>query len=721
MYHIPAALTRRLGAAIVALARDPAGALLNLLAAERARLFNFAPVLFGGGIAVYFSLGFEPGPVSLAVLLALAGFAAVQLRRTPARLPALAGLLLVLGLLAAFARTEAVRAPILPAEVGPAELTGLVLAVERRPDAARVVIAPETFGRLKQADLPAKVRISVRSGDEGIEAGDRVSMLAVAQPPSPPAEPGAFDFQRYAFYRGFGGYGYALGAPELVEKGTGAGWLSRLRDRMATRIAGSIDGPAGGVAAALLTGDRSRVGEAEEQALRDAGLAHLLAISGLHMGLVTGFLFFGLRALLALSPGLALRRPIKKWAAVAAILGGAGYLLLTGGSVPTVRAFVMVALVMLAVLVDRRAISLRTVALAALLILAATPESLVEPGFQMSFAAVTALVAVYERFGDRWRRGGAERGLFRRLLGYFAGVALTTLIAGAATGPFAIYHFNRFADFGVLANLAAIPVVAFWVMPAGTSAALLMPFGLDGPFLWLMGMGIDTVLEVARWVAGLPGAVRLVPAMPVWGLAAVAAGGLWLCLWSRPWRTLGLFGIALGLASPHLVQRPLIRVDAAARLIAVRTDDGEVMLSSLRREKFTAGQWLARDGLARGAAWPEGRASSDGHMRCDAAGCIWRGGGWMIALPFHERAVVEDCTRADVVISLEPVFGRCPAARIVVDRFDIWREGGHALWFDARAGPVVRSVNEGRGERPWIRPPVPRKNQYWRNSAASRP
>ena len=721
MYHISAGLTRRLGAAVGRLWRDPAGVLSATLAAERPRLFYFVPVCLGGGIALYFALDFEPAPPWLLTLAVLALFAALQLRTTPLRLPALALFLVALGLGAAALRTELVRAPILPAEVGPAELVGTVRSVERRPGGTRLVIAPESFGRLRPGDLPRRIRISARTGTDAIRAGDTISVLAVAQPPSPPAEPGAFDFQRYAFYRGFGGYGYALGAPDLIRPGTGEGWLSRLRDRMAGRIAGSIDGDAGGVAAALITGDRSRIAEADEQALRDSGLAHLLAISGLHMGLVTGFLFFGLRFLLALRPAWALRHPIKKWAAGTAIVGGAGYLLLTGGSVPTVRAFVMIALVMLAVLADRRALSLRTVALAAILILAATPEALVEPGFQMSFAAVTALVATYERFGDRWRRGGGDRGPVRRIGGYLAGVALTTLIAGAATGPFAIYHFNRFADFGVLANLAAIPVVAFWVMPAGTVAALLMPFGLDAPLLWLMGAGIDTVLSVAHWVAALPGAVRLVPAMPVWGLAAVALGGLWLCLWSRPWRLMGLAGIAVGLAAPHLAERPLIRVDAEARIVAVRTDAGEVMLSSGRREKFTSGQWLARDGLDSALPWPDRRTSPDGRMRCDDAGCIWRVDGWMIALPTHPRAVTEDCSRADVVISLIPVFGRCPSARIVIDRFDIWREGGHALWFDARSGPRARSVNAMRGRRPWIRDPVPAKDQYWRKSAVSRP
>ncbi|WP_417515161.1 ComEC/Rec2 family competence protein [Minwuia sp.] len=721
MYHIPARLTRRVGIAVLAMLRDPFGLLLGALQAERARFFYFAPVLFGAGIAFYFALPFEP---PIGAVLAAAGFslfAFAMLRHTVLRPACMALLLASCGLSLATLQTERVRAPILPAQVGPAQLEGLVRKVERRPNALRLVIRPESFGGLRTQDLPSTLRISVRSMDGPVQPGDRIRVLASAQPPSSPAEPGAFDFQRYAFYRGIGGYGFALGSAEVLSTNPAEARFSRFRDRLAARIADVMGMPSGGIAAALITGDRSRITEEQQQALRDSGLAHLLAISGLHMGLVTGFLFFGLRAGLALFPGVALRWPIKKWAAVAALSGGFGYLVLTGGSVTTVRAYVMVALVMLAVLVDRRAISLRTVAIAALLVLAITPEALVEPGFQMSFAAVTALVALYERFGESWRVGVGQGGLPRRIVRYLVGVGVTTLIAGAATGPFAIYHFGRFADYGILGNLAAIPLVAFWVMPWATVGALLMPLGLEGVPLWMMGQGIEGVMAIAYAVADLPGAVRLVPAMPLWGLIAVTLGGLWLCLMSRGWRYWGLAVVALGLLSPHIAERPLVRVDADGRILAVRTASGGTMLSSTRREKFTARQWLARDGVAAGTAWPAAGVSADGRLRCDSAGCILRVEGWMIALPAGPAALQEDCRRADVVISLEPVRGRCPSARYVIDRFDLWRDGAHALWLDPQSGPSIRSADGVRGTRPWTPDPVPRKDQYWRKSAASRP
>jgi len=490
--------------------------------------------------------------------------------------------------------------------------------------------------------------------------------------------------------------------------------IAQLRDLLTERIRATLDTASGGVAVALLVGERGGIPADDTAALRDAGLAHLLAISGLHMGLVSGFLFWLIRLGLALRPAVALRYPIKKIAAVAALAGALAYLLLTGGSVPTIRAFVMVALVMLAVLTDRRAISLRTVALAALVVLAMTPEGLLEPGFQMSFAAVVALVAVYERYGDRMLRRTRDTSVPMRLLIYLVGVGMTTVIAGLATAPFAIYHFGRVADYGVLANLAAVPVMAFWVMPAGTLSILAMPLGLEQLPLWAMGQGIDLILAIAHRVADLDGAVRLVPAMPAAGLLAVTLGGLWLCLLSGGWRLLGWVPVFIGMATPYMAEPPLLRITGDGRLTGVTTQAGGLLVSSTRREKFVAAQWLARMGeVAPTASWPHDGASVDGDLRCDLLGCILRRDGWMIALPNDPRAVDEDCGRADIVIATVPVAGRCPSARVVVDTFDLWRDGPHALHLSPDRGPVVRSVNGQRGQRPWVWRPTPRKDWYW--------
>ncbi|MDF1719523.1 MAG: ComEC/Rec2 family competence protein [Minwuia sp.] len=718
MYHIARQVTRRLtlyaamtGAVLV----HPFDSLTLAIARERTRLFFWLPVLFGVGISVYFALPVEPSRLIVAVIGLLSVFGAWQLRHTGLSFWALGLAMVALGLVAATVRTEIVSTPVLPAEIGPAELMGTVTRREVREKDTRLTVRLDGFAGLRAEDLPGHVRLTVRTAGDDAQSGDRIMVRATLLPPSPPVEPGAFDFQRYAFYRGIGANGYAMGPVIITATASATAQpIAQIRDGLTARIRAALDNAAGGVAVALLVGERGGIPASDTAALRDAGLAHLLAISGLHMGLVSGFLFWLIRLGLALRPAIALHFPIKKIAAVAALTGALAYLLLTGGSVPTIRAFVMVGLVMLAVLTDRRAISLRTVALAALVVLAMTPETLLEPGFQMSFAAVVALVAVYERFGDRMLRRTHDTSLPMRMLIYLAGVCVTTLVAGLATAPFAIYHFGRVADYGVLANLAAVPVMAFWVMPAGTLSILAMPLGLELLPLWFMGQGIDLILIIAHAVAGLDGAVRLVPAMPAAGLVAVTLGGLWLCLWSGSWRLFGWLPICIGMVTPYLIDPPLLRITGDGRLTGITTAAGGMLLSSERREKFVASQWLARVGQTDPAGrWPHAGASADGSLRCDLLGCILRRDGWMIALPTDARAVDEDCGRADVVVATVPVNGRCPSARVVVDVFDLWRDGPHVLYLGPDQGPQVRTVNGSRGDRPWVWRPIPRKDWYW--------
>lgn len=376
------------------------------------------------------------------------------------------------------------------------------------------------------------------------------------------------------------------------------------------------------------------------------------------------------------------------------------YLLISGATVPTQRAFVMIGLVLVAVMLDRTALSMRLVALAATLVLLLRPESLTGASFQLSFAAVVALIAAYETPGQRfsaWRSGAPPR----RLLIYVAGVALTTMIAACATGPFAIYHFNRIALYGVAANLIAIPLAGFWIMPWAIAAFVLMPLGLEGLALAPMGWGIDGLLAVARGVAGWPGAVALVPAMPAAGLAVAALGRLWLCLWRRRWRLAGIPVVVAGVAPLALVRPPDLLIDGRGRLMAVRGADGGLALSSRRVARFEGEMWLWRAGLARPLKFPRQGYGPGGRIACDALGCIYDTGGRKVALVRHIAALEEDCDVAAVVVSSVPVRRhRCRAPTVVIDRFDLWRRGAHALWLD---GDRVRveSVADVRGERPW--------------------
>jgi len=683
--------------------------LAETLVAERERWVLWLPVAVGTGVGVYFALPSEPsGWLGAAVLLPLVAALVLSRRQRPPVPAIFAGLIaLCLGFTVAQVRTLTVAAPVLAERIGPLAVSGRVVAVEPRGHGQRLVLDEVRIPALDPQDTPRNVRVSVSARDVRVQPGERIGLRAVLSPPPPPVAPGAFDFQRQSYFRGLGAVGFAYGGPELLEP-MGNDWslplaVADLRLAIGERVAARLPGPEGAVARALMTGERGAIPEPVLEAMRDSGMAHLLAISGLHIGLVAGILFFGARALMALIPPLALRYPIKKIAAALGILGALAYAAIAGAPVPTQRAFLMIGLVLFAVLIDRRGLGIRTVAWAALAILVWRPESLLGASFQLSFAAVTALVAIYEEIGGfRAGRLPRPRGPLRRLAAYPGGVALSTLIAGSVTAPFAIFHFNRLAVFGLAANLGAVPVTALWIMPWAVLAFLLMPFGLEGLALAPMGWGIGLVVEIAETVAGWPGAVTLLPAMPVWGLVFVTLGGLWLLLWRRRWRWAGGPLIAAGMASLALVTPPDILVDDKGELLAVRMADGDLAVSTLRTGRFDREVWLRRDGQdGHPAKWPAEGVSADGRMACDGMGCIYRAAGHTVALVRETGALAEDCRAADVIVAAVPVRRTCPSAKVVVDRFDVWRNGAHALWLD---GPEVRveSVNRSRGARPWV-------------------
>ena len=447
---------------------------------------------------------------------------------------------------------------------------------------------------------------------------------------------------------------------------------------------------------ALLTGLRGALPDHIWDDWAVAGIIHLLSISGLHMALVAGTVFFAVRIALALAPPLALRLPAKKLAALLALIGAFGYLLISGASVPAVRSFIMTALMLLAVMVDRNPFSMRLVAFAALVLLLLQPESLIGASFQMSFAAVAALIAVYET-GAAKRPSGAH-GLDGRLILYVAGCALTTVVASAATTPFSIYHFSRFSTYGIVANLIAVPLSAVWIMPLGMLGLLLIPFGLADFCFVLMAQGIEIIIVVAAFVAELPGAALDVAQPPLAALIATVAGGLWLCLWRTPWRRLGLLGIALGCGLMLLARPPDVLVDARAQIVAVRLD-GLLAISPWKRDSWITDSWLQSAGQDEAAPWPaDGRDDAD--LRCDALGCIVSRGGQRIALVRRPEALEEDCALATLVISY-PRIERCPNGTPLIGPTALRDAGGLALWVE-RDGIETLAVREVRGERPWV-------------------
>jgi competence protein ComEC len=425
------------------------------------------------------------------------------------------------------------------------------------------------------------------------------------------------------------------------------------------------------------------------------------------MALVAGVVFFLVRAGLALSPGLALRRPIKKWAAGAALVAAAGYLVLSGAEVATQRSFIMTAVVLVGVMADRPALTLRTIAVAALAVLLLAPEAVVHPSFQMSFAATLALIAAYER-GMPWLAAAPDTTLGARVALWGVREAgfliFASLVAGFATMPYAAYHFHRLAPYGVLSNLLAMPVISALSMPAGLLALVAMPFGLDGPLWHLMGVGIDWMILAATFVAHLPGAVGHIHAFGIGALVIATAGLLVLCLLRSPLRWAGVAFIAAGCIAAGLAPRPDVLVSATGEVVAVRGADGRLSVAkSGTNDALAVGDWLNADGDARSAK-DQGLAQG---FACDPDGCVGRlADGAAIAVPRGPAALADDCSRAALVVTMRPPPPGCAA--MVIDRKALRATGALALY--RRDGIFeVEATRPATLDRPWARHMAPRE------------
>lgn len=679
------------------------------LLAERERWILWLPVLFGFGIGFYFLWPHEPRRASIIIVCAITfGALLVTWRRDSWRLIVLACLLPILGFSLSSLRTYWVAAPALTERLGPTQISGRIIAVDSTANGVRATLDHLQISRLPSERTPASIRVTLRQTDQA-KPGDWIAVTAILLPPTPPQEPGAYDFTRAAYFQRLGAVGFAvqpareIAAPESAEK---EGWnlnlnLATARHELAARFERYIEGQAGPIAAALITGERGNISDETNRIMNDSGLAHLLSISGIHLAFVAGLIFFLTRILLALIPSVTLHWPIKKISAMAALLATFFYMLLSGSAVPTQRSFLTTAIVLLAIMVDRSAISLRLVALAALVILATQPESLLNISFQMSFAAVIALIAAYEAGRNRYMALRANSGLFQRAMLHIGGVAATTLLAGFATAPLVAYHFNRFVDYGLVANLIAVPLTGFVIMPLGLLGLVLMPFDLEQIALLPMGMAIDAMIWVAQTVANWPGAVLNVSAVSDETILLVILGGLWLCLWKQRWRYLGLVPMLFAGVLHLSASRPDILIEPEGRLFAVRGGDGRLLISDAKINRLARETWVRRDGGSSLEPFPKMGASKDGRLRCDPAGCLYRHEGVVVALPRRSQALDEDCRSADLIVAPFRVTGRCASARMVIDADDIHRDGAIAIRIGGQGQISMETVRERRGKRPW--------------------
>jgi competence protein ComEC len=680
---------------------DRLGTWLRARLAEEADLGRpalWTPVAFGTGVAIYFAAAREPELWAAVSAFALACIGVGAARK---RFVAL-GLALALaaaagGFLAAKLAATRAEAPVLSRGMR-AELTGRVLLVEpRSAGRRRVTVAVERFGALGQGERPEKARVTMGAAPV-LTAGDRVSLEAYWRPPEGPVRPGGYDFARVAFFAGIGATAFAPKNVRNLGPADAQGFdsaLQRLRERLTARVSSSIGGPEGAVAAALVTGVQGPIPQSTEDDLRAAGLAHILSISGLHMALIAGTLFWVVRAALALAPAAALRWPVKAIAAGAALAGATFYLALSGAEVATQRSWIMIAIALGAVLVGRPALAPRNLALAALVVLALSPEAMLGPSFQMSFAAVAALLAWFEARRDRPPDPRPETGWGRalRVVATAATIAVaTTLIAGLATAPFAAYHFHRVTPYALAGNALATPLLSLIVMPAVVGGLAFMPFGLDGPWWWLMGRGLNGVLEIARAVASWPGSERFAPAFGEAALVLFAVGIAWLCLWRTAlrWASVPILAAALALAA--FPARPDVVIDRSGRSLAARGPDGRLALAGARPSAFASRVWLAAD------AAPTGAAPS---ARCDQYGCIAAlAGGGIVSLVLDARAFEEDCRRAALIVTPLAAPAACSEHAAVVDRSALAATGALSLFRDGPSFTAL-AARDPSGVRPW--------------------
>ncbi len=674
------------------------------LEAERDQLALWLPVGLGLGIAGWFLLPDVHGWTAFLLVAgsgACAGLAAGRGTRW-GKAAMLFSLAAGIGCGLIWWKAERIAAPRLE-RPQLATFEARIETMQRLPARELVRLLVVTHG----TGLPPRLRVNVdQAKAAGIQPGAKLRIRAWLMPPPEMAVPGAYDFARAAWFQQIGGTGRALGV-EVIAPPSERGWASRLsttRQALADHIGGKLPGSAGGVATALATGDQGGISEEDAEAMRRSGLAHLLSVSGLHLTAAVGAVMLLTLRLLALSPTLALRLPLTAIAASAGAVAGVGYTSLTGSEVPTVRACVAALLILAGMALGREAFTMRLLAVGALLVLLVWPESLAGPSFQLSFAAIAAIVALHEHPRIRALVSRKEEGVLARAGRGLLGLILTGVAVEVALAPIALFHFHKAGFYGALANIVAIPLTTFVIMPLEAAALLLDLAGLGAPFWWLTGKALGLLLSLAHATAAAPGAVALLPTMPRGAFALMVAGGLWIVLWRTGWRRLGMLPLAAGAAWAIATPAPDLIVTGDGRHLALRTGQGGF---ALLRDR--AGDYV-RDMLSETAGY-EGELTAIEDLpqaACSADMCagevVRDGRRWRILATRSSRLVdfaplSRACAEADIVVSDRTLPRTCVPKWLKADRAFLRSSGGIAVTLTSK--PAVATVRDSVGQHQW--------------------
>ena len=667
-------------------------------------------IAFAAGIVAWFGFG-SPwqwgGAIVAGLLTALLGLAIVQGDKPRAHVRSALigiGLFFAAGVAIIWIRSDYVGAE--PIDRPAVQwINGYVLEREDQPSCGRLRLTMAVRDADSGTARKIRVNVPLEAVQDGMLEGAVLRMRVRLMPPAPPMLPGSYNFARAAWFQGLSATGSMLGEAEVVERGDESAIIAPIQRQLSEHVRGKLGGSAGAIAAAFASGDRGGISEADEDAMRDSGLTHLLSISGLHVSAVIAAGYLLALKILGLWPALALRIRLPVAAAAVGALAGIGYTLLTGSEVPTVRSCAAALLVLIALALGREALSARMVATAAFLVLLAWPESIVGPSFQLSFSAVLAIVALHNAAPIRTFLAPREEGWFAVLSRRTAMLLLTGFVIEWALMPIVLFHFHRAGIYGAFANVIAIPLVTFVSMPLIALALALDVIGLGAPVWWLAGQSLDLLIGIAHTTASQPGAVKLMPQMDGWTFACFVIGGLWLALWKGRARLLGLASAALGVGLLLATPIPDVLISGDGRHVGITTRDGHLLSLRESRSNYAKDNLTELSGVTTEpiplAQWPGARCSSE---FCVIA--IKRHGRtWDMLMArnrelIEERALAAACEKADIVVADRWLPASCKPKWLKADRNLLEKTGGLALNLDAE---TFQTVAELQGEHGWWR------------------
>lgn len=644
------------------------------------------PFFYALGIICYFAINFEPNIRYVFASIIIIFLAIIYFKHdTKIKLCLSVLCIFSTGFLVANLKAVQMNSPVLQKEIGAKKVKAILKDIQTKEFGKRFIIEIIDIDGLKKSKTPKNVRVNINTDDNNAEIGDKISVLASLRPPPKPVIKHGYDFARYAYFKEIGAIGYSLSGVEILKKSSDFNIfreIKQIRQKITDKILDAHPNSKGNIATALLVGQRGGIDKNDLEAMRTAGLSHLLAISGMHIALVASMFFFTTRLLLSLMQNIALKYNIKKMAVISAIAGSLTYLLISGYPISAQRAFIMSSIFLLAIYLNRTGTPLRSVALALVIILTISPESILTPGFQMSFASVTSLICIYSIFYKK-DKILTKPNIITKSFYYILGIITASLIAAIATAPFSIYHFNHFSSYGILSNFVAVPLTSFVIMPLGVISLIFMPVGLQELPLSLMIKAIEIIVQLSHFIAKFPASSASAISLPTYSFAIIVLCTLWFFIWQQKWRYFSLAPLILVVLFV-LIQdnKPNVIINSDGELFAVKNADGGFAFSNISKNKYTQKMWLAKYGVV-----VKDLINSDysKNTKCDFYGCVVKEKGYEILVAKHAQALLDNCDRYDMIINLSFIKDVCKnEGTIIVNRWDLKKMGTHSVFLKER-------------------------------------